>query len=139
MRVLVDIVAVAIGLVAGAAAGYWIGRRFETDRRMLWTMAGVAFATAWVVDLAGHIAGHPEVSIGSIGLMAGVVTGVKYGGFSPLRVLDPPAGADALAPRESEAAPPAPLGAPLAAQRSDAQRSDAPAPEGTDASQSREP
>ena len=112
MRVLVDIVAVAIGLAVGVAAGYWIGHRWESNRRMLWTMAGLAFATAWVVDLAGYIAGVPEVAIGSIGLMAGVVTGVKYGGFSPLKAL---------------AAPPAP------------ERSDAPAPEDADASQSREP
>ena len=135
MRLLVDIVAVAIGLAAGLGAGYWIGRRWEADRRMLWTMAGVAFATAWAVDLAGYVTGHPEVAIGSIGLMAGVVTGVKYGGVSPLRVLDPPPVADAPARDES-------------AEREDgaehdsapaSDRSDAPASEDADASQSREP
>ena len=120
MRVLVDIVAVAVGLVAGAAVGYWIGRRWELQRRVLWTMAGVAFAAAWVVDLGGYIAGRPEVSIGSIGLMAGLVTGVKYGGFSPLRVLEP----KVEAPDEGAPAP---------------RRDDAPAPEDADASRSRQP
>ena len=85
MRILVDIVAVAIGLALGGVAGYALGRGFEDDRRMLWTLAIAAFTTAWVVDLAGYMAGRPEVSIGSIGLMAGLVTGVKYGGFPPLR------------------------------------------------------
>ena len=84
MRILVDIVSVAIGLGLGGFAGYAIGRRFEDDRRMLWTLAIAAFTSAWVLDLAGYISGRPEVSIGSIGLMAGLVTGVKYGGFPPL-------------------------------------------------------
>ena len=84
MRVLIDIASVAIGLALGGGVGYAIGRRFEDDRRMLWTLAIAAFTSAWVLDLAGYISGRPEVSIGSIGLMAGLVTGVKYGGFPPL-------------------------------------------------------
>ena len=123
MRLLVDIGAVAIGLIVGAAVGYWIGLRWESRRRTLWTIAGAAFAIAWIVDLAGYAVGHPEVSIGSVGLMAGIVTGVKYGGFSPLRALDQPAGTDVPAPDESEAATPAPRG-----DASTPQRDDAPAP-----------
>ena len=84
MHILLDIVAVAVGLVLGGVVGYAIGRRFEDDRTMLWTLGIAAFTTAWVLDLAGRIAGQPEVSFAALGLMAGLVSGVKYGGFPPL-------------------------------------------------------
>jgi len=135
--VLVDIAAVAVGLAAGVAAGYWIGRRWESDRGMLWTMAGVAFATAWIVDLAGYVAGYPEVSIGSIGLMAGVVTGVKYGGFSPLRGL----GREAAAQRSGPDAPARDAGsaAPNTVVPPASGRGNAPTSEDVDASPGCEP
>jgi hypothetical protein len=89
IRLLIDIVAVAAGLALGAVAGFAIGQHWESDRRMLWTIASAAFATAWIVDFAGYVSGHPEIAIGSIGLMAGLLTGVKYGGFADVRVWEP--------------------------------------------------
>ena len=88
-RLLIDIGAVALGLALGCVAGFAIGQHWESERRMLWTMAGAAFVATWIVDVAGYFTGHPEVSIGSIGLMAGLLTGVKYGGFADVRVWEP--------------------------------------------------
>jgi hypothetical protein len=67
-------------------AGFAIGKRFETRRVMLWWLAVPVLATVWTVDLAGRLSARPELSLGSIGLMAGILTGVKYGAFPEVRL-----------------------------------------------------
>jgi hypothetical protein len=46
------------------------------------------FAT--VINLAGRVLGLEWLAIGSIGLMAGILSGVKYGGFPDVRVWEKP-------------------------------------------------
>jgi hypothetical protein len=91
---ILDIVAIAAGLAIGFVVGYWIGSRYRGQRGILWSLAGGAIATAWVIDLAGFVSGQQWLATGSIGLMAGLITGIKYGGFPEVRVWDkPPPGA----------------------------------------------
>ena len=94
MLLILDIVAIAAGLAIGFVAGYWIGSRYRGQRGILWSLAAGAIATAWVIDLAGFVSGQQWLATGSIGLMAGLITGIKYGGFPEVRVWDkPPPGA----------------------------------------------
>ena len=162
MLLLLEIAAIIVGLALGVVAGYWIGQRWESSRRMLWTMAGLAFATVWVIDLAGYVVGRPEISVGSIGLMAGLLTGIKYGGFPEVRIWDKkaapsipiartvvpepqdpselPGERDAGRTRAPSPAPAPSPGTPTFAARTAAaasRRSDAPTPEDADASQKR--
>jgi len=79
-------VALIVGFAAGAAVGYWIGTRFRDDRRFLWALAIAAFMSASILNFAGLLSGTQWLAIGAVGLMAGVISGVKYGGFPETRV-----------------------------------------------------
>ena len=85
-----DVMGIAVGLILGALLGYWIGTKWEQDRRMLWTMGITAFVFATVVNFVGRVFGLEWLAIGSIGLMAGILSGVKYGGFPDVRVWEKP-------------------------------------------------
>ena len=86
MRALLSFAWIVLGLAVGGVVGWWIGRRWESERAMLWTMAFAAFSTAMIVDIVGFLTARPEISLLSVGLMAGIATGVKYGGFPDVRV-----------------------------------------------------
>ena len=90
MLLFLDMAAIAVGLALGGVAGYWIGSRWRGERRILWSIGGAAFASAWVVDLAGQFTGQEWLAIGSIGLMAGLISGIKYGGFPEVRIWEKP-------------------------------------------------
>lgn len=90
MALFLDAVAVAAGLALGSAVGYWIGVKFCDDRRILWSVAVAAFVSAAMINFAGQLTGRQWLEIGSIGLMAGIITGVKYGGFPEVRVWEKP-------------------------------------------------
>jgi len=85
-----DVVAIVAGLVLGAAAGYWIGAKWRDDRRIMWSMALAAFVAASILNFAGQLSGRQWLAIGALGLMAGVITGVKYGGFPEVRLSEKP-------------------------------------------------
>ena len=108
MLLILDILAIAAGLAIGFVAGYWIGSRYRGERRILWSLAGGAIATAWVIDLAGFVSGQQWLATGSIGLMAGLITGIKYGGFPEVRVWDKPSPRERVSDRETarRASPP---------------------------------
>ena len=86
MKALISFGWIVVGLAVGGVVGWWIGRRWESERVMLWTMAFAAFSTAMIVDIVGFLTARPEISLLSVGLMAGIATGVKYGGFPDVRV-----------------------------------------------------
>ena len=90
MNFILDVLAIAAGLILGAALGYWIGRKWEHDRRVLWAMGIGAFVFASVLNFAGRLLGQEWLAIGAIGLMAGILSGVKYGGFPDVRVWEKP-------------------------------------------------
>ena len=90
MGFFVDIGAIAAGLALGGVLGYRIGLRWREKRRVLWTVGSVAFVSAGVLNLAGQITGQEWLAIGSLGLMAGLISGTKYGGFPEVRIWDKP-------------------------------------------------
>jgi hypothetical protein len=112
VQLLLDIVGVVLGLAVGAVAGYAIGRRFERRRTTLWWVVAPALATVWIVDFAGYLSGHPEISLGSIGLMAGLLTGVKYGAWPQIRVWETPPVGGAQPPEHGDAPASEDTGAP---------------------------
>lgn len=103
MQLLLDIVGVAAGLALGAVAGYAVGRLFESARAKLWWLVVPALATVWIVDFAGYRSAHPEISLASIGLMAGLLTGVKYGAWPQIRIWETPPVGDGQAPEPDDA------------------------------------
>ena len=88
MLLVFDMIALVVGFAAGTAVGYWIGSRFRDDRRFLWALAIAAFLSASILNFAGLLSGTQWLAIGAVGLMAGVISGVKYGGFPETRVWD---------------------------------------------------
>ncbi|MDR3686405.1 MAG: hypothetical protein P4L93_05580 [Coriobacteriia bacterium] len=90
MNFVFDVIGIAVGLVLGALLGYWIGTNWEHDRRMLWVMGIGAFVLATVINFVGRVFGLEWLAIGAIGLMAGILSGVKYGGFPDVRVWEKP-------------------------------------------------
>jgi hypothetical protein len=81
-----DMVALAGGLLLGGLGGYALGTRWRDDHRILWPVAITAFLAASILNFVGRVMGLEWLSIGSIGLMAGVTSGIKYGGFPDVRV-----------------------------------------------------
>jgi hypothetical protein len=82
----IDMVALAGGLLFGGLGGYALGTRWRDDHRILWPIAITAFLAASVLNFVGRVMVLEWLSIGSIGLMAGVTSGIKYGGFPDVRV-----------------------------------------------------
>jgi hypothetical protein len=85
---LADIAAIALGLALGWWAGFAIGSRWASRRAVMWLLTGVAMLAALAVDVAGRLGGQAAISFGSLGLMAGLLTGIKYGGFPETRLWD---------------------------------------------------
>jgi hypothetical protein len=81
-----DVLGVAAGFALGTWAGFAIGARFESRRSRLWWLAVPALAVVWAVDVAGTLLGLHELSLASLGLMAGLLTGAKYGAFPEVRL-----------------------------------------------------
>jgi hypothetical protein len=146
VQILLDGLGIAVGLTVGIYLGFTVGQRFESRRRLLWWALVPALAIVWTVDLLGLLFARPELSIASLGLMAGMLTGVKYGAFPQIRIWEkkPAKSPGQPAARLAEPADPADdalhaeavaLGAASPREAVTPGRNDAPAPEGTDASQ----
>jgi hypothetical protein len=86
--VLLDLLGIVVGLALGAWTGYALGKRFEARRKRLWWVVGFGFVLAGLIDAAGFAVGSSAITLGSVGLMAGFLTGVKYGGFPEVRIWD---------------------------------------------------
>lgn len=88
--VLINIVAIIVGLAVGGVAGFWIGSKWREDRRIMWSVAVAAFLAASILNFAGQFSGKEWLAIGALGLMGGIISGVKYGGFPEVRAWDEP-------------------------------------------------
>jgi hypothetical protein len=83
------VVGVAAGLAMGGVAG-WRGGKWAVgfpDR--YWTLNAAAFLGALGLDIAGLFLRQPWLSYGALGLMAGLITGLKYGYSPELRLWEP--------------------------------------------------
>jgi hypothetical protein len=88
--------AVAAGLALGGLAGLRIGGGIQS-RRGYWTINIAVVLGCMVLDFAGLMAGRYWVAYSALGLMGGLITGVKYGfigstgGWRPAGTSAPPA------------------------------------------------
>jgi hypothetical protein len=99
---LADILGVMGGMALGGLVGYQLGVRVRERRRAFWLLAGASVAVGLAVDLAGLATGRRWLAVGGLGLMFGLLTGLKYGGIAGVRIWDP---SSAPAPPPAEEAP----------------------------------
>ena len=85
--IVIGIVAgLAIGAIGGLRAGAWA----RGDAVRYWSLNAVAFLGSLGLDIVGLLVRQPWLSYGSLGLMAGLITGLKYGYSPTLRVRETP-------------------------------------------------
>jgi hypothetical protein len=89
--------AVAAGLVVGGLAGYRIGGHIQS-RGGYWTANFAAVLGCMALDFAGLVTARYWVAYSALGLMGGLITGLKYGrvasmgGWGSAETSAPPAG-----------------------------------------------
>ena len=70
---------VGVGLVLGALVGYRIGKEVHGNRRVYWALNVGAVLGCAALDFVGLMMGWYWLAYSAIGLMAGLITGMKYG------------------------------------------------------------
>jgi hypothetical protein len=87
------IIASVLGALAlGGLAGFRLGKSCGTSRRAYWSMNGAAVICCAALNFAGIIWGMGWLAYGALGLMGGLITGMKYGYFDAANVWrSPPA------------------------------------------------
>ena len=91
MSALADVAAVVCGLAIGGLSGYAAGRSVVASRRRFWLAAGLGIVACVALDIVGVSLDSSWIMVGSLGVMAGWLTGLKYGGIAEIRVWEPPA------------------------------------------------
>ena len=86
----ITVLGVIVGLALGGFAGLRGGRWAEGNATRYWSLNAAAFLGSLLLDLAGLFVHAPWLSYGALGLMAGLITGLKYGHSPTLRVWEPP-------------------------------------------------
>jgi len=84
---LASVVGGAAGLAAGGCVGLALGRRYGDVAWRFWVIGVAVLVVCSVLCAAGIGFGLRWVSVGALGLLAGALTGLKYGargGFLPL-------------------------------------------------------
>ena len=99
MRYVAIAIGIAAGLVLGVLGGLRAGAWSRGNAARYWSLNSAAFLGSLGLDIVGLIVRQQWLSYGSLGLMAGLITGLKYGHSPTLRVweapeppADPPAG-----------------------------------------------
>jgi hypothetical protein len=78
--------AVAAGLAFGGLVGFKIGEAVRGSRWTYWALNISVVLGCAVLDFAGLVAGRYWLAYSAIGLMAGLITGMKYGYVDSMRV-----------------------------------------------------
>jgi len=122
------VVGIMAGLGFGGLAGWRGGRWAVGFPERYWTLNSSAFFGSLLLDLVGLYVHQAWISYGAIGLMAGLITGLKYGYSPELRLWEPqpelpddpddagddaddagdeddPSGPDAAGPEDADGAP----------------------------------
>jgi hypothetical protein len=72
-------VGIAAGLAVGGLAGFRLGERFRGRRRAYWVMNVAAVLGCAILDFVGLASGRQWLAYAALGLMGGLITGLKYG------------------------------------------------------------
>jgi len=89
MIVVAIVLSVIVGLALGSVGGWRGGRWAVGFAERYWMLNAAAFLGALGLDVAGLFLGQRWLSYGAIGLMAGLITGLKYGYSPELRLWEP--------------------------------------------------
>lgn len=98
MQLFAVIVAVMLGLLGGLFAGLKAGEGVRGRPRAYWLLNGAAVLVFMVLDFVGLATGQLWLALGSVGLMGGAITGLKYGYNESIglwRMIDSWTGSDA--------------------------------------------
>ena len=86
MRYVAIVLGIVVGLVLGALGGLRAGAWARGFAARYWTLNAAALLGSLGLDILGLFVRQPWLSYGSLGLMAGLITGLKYGYSPTLRV-----------------------------------------------------
>ncbi len=73
------IIGVLAGLLGGIWGGYKLGEHVRGNPREYWTWNAVAFVVCVLLDMVGLALGWHWLAVSALGLLAGLITGMKYG------------------------------------------------------------
>lgn len=79
MASLATVAAVLIGLGAGAVAGWFLGEAVRGAVGRYWVLSLAAVAVCMALDFAGLAQGIRWLSSGALGVMAGMLAGLRFG------------------------------------------------------------
>jgi len=85
MTLVTTVLGVALGLALGGFVGLRWGRRFRARRKAYWTLNVAVVLGCAALDLLGLTVGNPVLAYAALGLMGGLITGMKYGYSDGLR------------------------------------------------------
>jgi len=70
---------VFVGLLGGLLGGYWLGGLARKNSRQYWALNGASVLLCVALDFVGLVTGQVWLALGAVGLLAGLLTGLKYG------------------------------------------------------------
>jgi hypothetical protein len=79
MQLAVAVAATIAGLGLGGAAGWALGKWSAGHRRRFWTLVSACLVASMALNYIGLTSGQKWLALGALGLMAGLLTGLKYG------------------------------------------------------------
>jgi len=79
----------AAGLAIGFAVGFRLGSRARGRRRRYWLLGASAFLGGFAVSFAGTVTARPWATVAGVALIAGGLTGLRYGYERPLGSFGP--------------------------------------------------
>ena len=79
MSPLTAIAGVVVGLTVGIFGGLKVGELIRGRAKLYWALNGVVVLVCMLLDFAGLATGQLWLALGSVGLMGGGITGLKYG------------------------------------------------------------
>lgn len=79
MEILADVVAGIAGIVFGGWAGWKLVKRYGRDRKRLWALNAGSFTVCVLLCALGSSLGAMWLIVGSLALLLGTLTGLKYG------------------------------------------------------------
>ena len=88
------LVGLAVGLGCGGLAGYRIGASIRGRRRAYWSLNVAVVLGCAALDFAGLVSGVNWLAYLALGLMGGLITGMKYGYVDSMRVWQEPGRTD---------------------------------------------
>lgn len=87
MTYLVLVVAAVVGVLIGVVPGYKAGSSLAGRRLWFWVSVALVFALAIGVVGVALLAELQWLAVGTLGVLTGMITGMKYGWDSELRSL----------------------------------------------------